>query len=130
VLEIISAMPLAAMEPGATSSACHASDVEEEDSPLQQSAGSPSHHTAADQYPEDSALEAEETTEGEAIKEVAADEDIDDGGPDIQEPEQFHIKLLGSWEKCKIKDNDVLALEGEALCHPKQSLNGGRTTRL
>jgi hypothetical protein len=74
ILEVISAIPLATMEPEATSPH-HTIDVEE-DSPLQQSMGSPSYHNVANRYPEDSASEAEDAMEGEAAEEVAVDEDV------------------------------------------------------
>jgi hypothetical protein len=63
VLEVISSIPLATMEPEIVSS-CHAVDAEE-DSLLQKSGGLPSHHDMVDQHPEDSTLEAEDAMEDE-----------------------------------------------------------------
>jgi hypothetical protein len=96
VLEIISDMPLAAMEPGATSSTRRPTDVEDEDFPLQQSAHSPPPHDMVDPFLEDSASEAEGDAKEEIAEEMEGDdEDIDDGGLDVEEPEQLPIKLQG-----------------------------------
>jgi hypothetical protein len=57
VLEVISSIPLAAMEPEIVSS-LHAVDAKEEDSLLKKSGGLPSHHDMVDQHLEDYTLEA------------------------------------------------------------------------
>jgi hypothetical protein len=56
ILEVLTITPLAAMDPESPSSR-HPTDVEEEDSPLQQSAFSSS-QPMVDSYPEDIASEA------------------------------------------------------------------------
>jgi hypothetical protein len=55
----------------------------------------------SDSFPEDSASEAKGEVEEEAAEEMAGDEeDMDDGGPDAEEPEQLSIKLQGCY--CRV----------------------------
>jgi hypothetical protein len=74
----------------------------------------------ADSYPEDFASEAEEGTEEEAAEDIAEEEEENnDVGPKANEPEQLPVKLHGYWEKCKIRDVHVLALEKEGTVASK-----------
>jgi hypothetical protein len=90
-------------------------DIEDEDSPLQQSAHPLAHSSMADSYLEDIASEAEEDTKGKTAEEKKEN----DGGTKVDEPEQLPIKLHGYWEKCQIKDFHVLALQKEGTVAPK-----------
>jgi hypothetical protein len=94
-------------------------DVEDEDSPLQQSAHPLAHSSMADSYLEDITSEAEEDTEGKTAEEMAEEKKENDGGTKVDEPEQLPIKLHGYWEKCQIKDFHVLALQKEGTVAPK-----------
>jgi hypothetical protein len=92
----------------------HATHIEEEESPLQQSERSPPPQGMADQYLGDSFSKAVDVTEEEIADEDVVEEDLsNDGGSDAKEPEQIPIKLLGSWAQCKVKDKNILALEKE-----------------
>jgi hypothetical protein len=70
------------MDPESPSS-CHSTDVEEEDSPLQQSAF-PSDQPMVDSYPEDIASQAKEDAEYPATEQMAEEEE-QNGGAKAQE---------------------------------------------
>jgi hypothetical protein len=72
----------------------------------------------ADSYQEDFASKTEDAEERTA-EEMAEEEDENDGGTEADEAEQLPVKLHGYWEKCKIKDAHVLALEIEGTVAPK-----------
>jgi hypothetical protein len=116
ILEVLSITSLAAMDPKSPSSR-HPTDIEEEDSPLQQSVFPPD-QPMANSYLEDIASKAEEYAEDPAAKEMAEEEEHD-GGAEAKEPEQIPVKLHGYWVKCHVKDAHVLALEREGTVAPK-----------
>jgi nitric oxide reductase activation protein len=103
------------MDPGSPSSYLPTGN-EDEDSPLQQSTHP--HPNMADSYQEDFASKTEDAEE-RTVEEMAEEEDENDGGTEADEAEQLPVKLHGYWEKCKIKDAHVLALEIEGTVAPK-----------
>jgi hypothetical protein len=111
------------MDPGSASR--HSFDVEEEDSPLQQSAYI-SHPPMVDSYSEDVTSEAEEEMVGQAIEE-AAEEEGNDGGAEEEEEddgvqaeeEQIPRNLHRYWVKCHVRDAHVQALENKGIVAPQ-----------
>jgi hypothetical protein len=115
------------MDPKSPSS-CHPTDVEEEDSPLQQSTFASS-QPMVDSYLEDIASKAKENAKDQTAEDMVEEEEQDGraraeeteqgGGFEAEEVEQTPVNLHGYWVKCHVKDAHVLALEKEGTVAPK-----------
>jgi hypothetical protein len=104
----------------------HHSDVEEEDSPLQQSVQG-EHPVMADLDMEDFMSEAEEDMAGANPDDPATGEAEEE---DVEvEEEQIPQNLHGYWQKSTVKDSDVQAMEGEGTVALRSSPDGGLTSR-
>jgi hypothetical protein len=103
ILEVLTITPLAAIDPESPSS-CHPTDVEEENSPLQQSTIASS-QPMVDSYLEDITSEAKENAEDQTVEDMVEEEEQDGraraeeteqgGGFEAEEVEQTPVNLHG-----------------------------------